>query len=264
MALAMALFLVFLSVVSVILFSGHFWWFPPLASAYTSYDKQFMLTLIVVGIAFILAQLGLGYFAWRYRDNGKRKARYVEGNNTMEVLWTSLTFVVFIGLGILGQKMWAQLHFSEPPPNAIQVEVTGQQFQWNIRYPGPDGKFGRTDAKDVDEADMNFIGLDPNDPAGKDDIVTINRMVVPIDQPVNVILHSKDVTHSFFVPWFRIKQDAVPGMTISIHFTATRLGEYEIPCSQLCGLGHYKMRGLLDVVTPAQYQQWLKKEASQQ
>lgn len=264
MALAMALFLVFLSVVSVILFSGHFWWFPPLASAYTSYDKQFMLTLIVVGIAFILAQLGLGYFAWRYRDNGKRKARYVEGNNTMEVLWTSLTFVVFIGLGILGQKMWAQLHFSEPPPNAIQVEVTGQQFQWNIRYPGPDGKFGRTDPKDVDEADMNFIGLDPNDPAGKDDIVTINRMVVPIDQPVNVILHSKDVTHSFFVPWFRIKQDAVPGMTISIHFTATRLGEYEIPCSQLCGLGHYKMRGLLDVVTPAQYQQWLKKEASQQ
>lgn len=264
MALAMALVLLLICIASVVLFSGHYWWFPPLISTYTDYDKQFMLTLVVVGVVFILAQLALGYFVWRFRDRGTRQAQYIEGNNTMEVLWTSLTFVIFIGLGILGQKVWAQLHFSEPPANAIEIEVTAQQFQWNVRYPGPDGKFGRTEAKYVNESGEEYIGIDPHDPAGKDDIVVKNRMVVPVNQPVKVVLHSKDVTHSFFVPSMRIKQDAVPGMSIMIHFTATKLGEYEIPCAELCGLGHYKMRGLLDVVSPVEYQQWLQKQATQQ
>ncbi|MBZ5536495.1 MAG: cytochrome c oxidase subunit II [Acidobacteriia bacterium] len=264
MGLAIALVLVLLCVVSVIMFSGHYWWFPPLISTYTGYDKQFMLTLIIVAIVFILAQLALGYFVWKYRDRAGRKATYVEGNNTMEVLWTSITFVIFIGLGILGQRVWAQFHFAEPPANAMEVEVTGQQFQWNIRYPGADGQFGRTEAKYVDESALNFVGVDPHDPAGKDDIASINRMVIPVNQPVKVLLHSKDVTHSFFVPGLRIKQDAVPGMTITIHFTATKTGEYEIPCAELCGLGHYKMRGILDVRTPVEYQQWLKKQASQE
>ncbi|MBZ5552655.1 MAG: cytochrome c oxidase subunit II [Acidobacteriia bacterium] len=264
MGLAIALVLVLLCVVSVIMFSGHYWWFPPLISTYTGYDKQFMLTLIIVAVVFILAQLALGYFVWKYRDRAGRKARYVEGNNTMEVLWTSITFVIFIGLGILGQRVWAQFHFAEAPANAMEVEVTGQQFQWNIRYPGPDGQFGRTEAKYVDESGLNFVGVDPHDPAGKDDITSINRLVIPVNQPVKVLLHSKDVTHSFFVPWLRIKQDAVPGMTIAIHFTATKTGEYEIPCAELCGLGHYKMRGILDVKTPDEFQQWLKKQASQE
>lgn len=264
MGLAIALVLLLLCVASVFLFSGHYGWFPPLVSTFTDYDKQFTLTLIVVAVVFILAQLALGLFVWRYRDRGNNQAKHIEGNNTFEWVWTSLTFVIFIGLGILGQRMWADLHFTEPPADAMVVEVTAQQFQWNFRYSGPDGQFGHTDPKYVDESALNFIGLDPHDPAGKDDIMTMNRMVVPVNQPVKVILHSKDVTHSFFVPWFRIKQDAVPGMTITIHFTATKTGEYEIPCAELCGLGHYKMRGVLDVVTPQEFQDWLKKQATGQ
>lgn len=263
MALAFLLFLLVLSIASLVMFSGHYWWFPPLISTYTDYDKQFTLTLIVVGIVFILAQLGLGYAVWRFRNRGTGKAAYFEGNNKLEALWTSVTLVVFLTLGVLGQKMWAQLHFHEAPADAMEVEVTGQQFQWNIRYPGPDGKFGRTNPALVRDSEQNYLGIDPSDPVGKDDITTANIMVVRVNRPVKVILHSKDVTHSFFLPGMRIKQDAVPGMTITIHFTPTQIGETEIPCAELCGLGHYRMRGLLRVVPPNEFDAEVQKIAIQ-
>jgi cytochrome c oxidase subunit 2 len=262
LGLAFLLFLVAVTIAGVVLFSGHYWWFPPLVSTFTNYDVQFMRTLTVVAIVFVAVQLALGFAVFRFRNRGG-KARHFEGNNKLEVVWTTATLVVLFTLGVLGQRMWAQLHFTEAPADAMVVEVTGQQFQWNFRYPGPDGVFGRTAPEFVNDSEQNYVGLDLKDPAGEDDITTANVMVVPVNKPVKVILHSKDVTHSFFLPGMRIKQDAVPGLTISIHFTPTTIGEYEIPCAELCGLGHYRMRGLLRVVMPENFDAELQKVAIQ-
>jgi len=173
-----------------------------------------------------------------------------------------VTAVVFIGLGVQGNRVWAEYFLTDAPPEALTVEVTAQQFAWNIRYPGPDGKFGRTDPALIDDAIGNFLGLDPKDPAGRDDVTTQNIMAAPVDRPVRVILRTKDVIHSFFVPQMRVKQDSVPGMAIRVHFTATKTGEYEIACAELCGMQHYKMRGRLLVMPEANYANWLKERAS--
>jgi len=134
------------------------------------------------------------------------------------------------------------------------VRVIGQQFAWNIHYPGPDGKFGRTDIKLV-SAD-NPLGLDRTDPNAKDDIATINQLNLPVDRPVLVHLSSKDVIHSFGLYEMRVKQDAIPGMTIPVWFIPNRTGEYEIACSQLCGLGHFRMRGFITIQSAADYKKW--------
>ncbi len=141
------------------------------------------------------------------------------------------------------------------------IEVTAQQFMWNVRYPGPDGKFGRTNPALVDEA-TNALGMDRTDPAGKDDIVTINEITVPVDRPLRVILHSKDVIHSFFLPNLRVKQDAVPGMSPEVIFLPTRIGNYELACAELCGLAHYRMRGFFNVVSEREFDAWLAKQAA--
>jgi cytochrome c oxidase subunit 2 len=172
------------------------------------------------------------------------------------------TAVVFVGLGIRGNLVWANYFLSDTPPGALTIELTGQQFAWNIRYAGTDGRFGRTDPVLINDANGNFIGLDPKDTAGRDDITTQNIMAVPVNRPVSVILRSKDVTHSFFVPQLRVKQDAVPGMAIRVHFTATKPGEYEIACAELCGMQHYKMRGRLLVMQDDEYERWLKGRAA--
>ena len=151
---------------------------------------------------------------------------------------------------------------SKRPADAVTIEVTGQQFAWNIRYAGADAKFGRTDPKLINDANANFLGLDDADPAAKDDVMTQNLMAIPVNRPVSVLLRSKDVTHTFFVPQLRVKQDAVPGMGIRVHFTATKPGEYEIACAELCGMQHYKMRGRLLVMTEAEYEKWLKDRAA--
>ncbi len=158
--------------------------------------------------------------------------------------------------------MWANYFLTDAPPGALTIEITAQQFAWNMRYPGPDGKFGRTDPMLIDDASTNYLGLDPKDPDGRDDILTQNIMAVPVNRPVRVMLRSKDVTHSFFVPQLRVKQDAVPGMAIRVHFTATKDGEYEIACAELCGMQHYKMRGRLMVMQEADFEKWLKARAA--
>jgi cytochrome c oxidase subunit 2 len=137
---------------------------------------------------------------------------------------------------------------------AVVVKVVAEQFAWNVQYPGPDGKFGRTDIKLV-SAD-NPLGLDRSDPNAKDDITTINQLNLPIDRPVLVHLSSKDVIHSFGLYEMRVKQDAIPGMTIPVWFIPNRAGEYEIACSQLCGLGHFRMRGFITIQSAADYQKW--------
>ncbi len=263
MALLLALFFWAVAIATVAIFVTRVWWLPELVSAHgQAVDDQFVLTIVIAGIVFFLAQAGLGYFIWRYRSRGSGRASYWHESPKLEVTWTVLTAVVFIGLGIQGNRVWAEYFLTDAPPDALTVEVTAQQFAWNIRYPGPDGKFGRTDPALIDDAVGNFLGLDPKDPAGRDDVATQNIMAVPVNRPVRVILRTKDVIHSFFVPQMRVKQDSVPGMAIRVHFTATKTGEYEIACAELCGMQHYKMRGRLLVMPEADYANWLKERAS--
>ena len=142
---------------------------------------------------------------------------------------------------------------------AIIGYKVAEQFGWNIQYPGPDGQFGRKSFEFIDSS--NVLGLDPEDPAGKDDVVTLNQLYIPTGKPTLVYLSSKDVIHSFFIPEFRIKQDATPGMKVSMWFEPNRVGKYEIGCAQLCGIGHATMRGDVEVQTPEDFDAWLKRQA---
>ncbi len=266
MALLIALVLTLITLISVALVWAHVWWFPVDISLHgPAIDHQFVLTFIICGIIFVLAQLGLAYFVWRYRDRADgRAATYTHGNNRLEVAWTTAAAIVFMGLNLMGFRIWAAMHYTGPEPGALQIEVTGQQFQWYFRYPGPDGKFGPTHVELVDDSAGNYLGLDrARDPEARDDIVTAT-LAIPANRPVQLILRSKDVTHSFFVRELRVKQDLVPGMVIPIHFTATRVGTYEIACAELCGLGHYRMRSFLQVMTQEDFDKWLQNMAAQQ
>jgi cytochrome c oxidase subunit II len=261
---ALTAFLWLLSTVTVALFLAKTWWMPELASAHGgAIDYQFGLTMAIAGLIFLLAHLILGYLIWRYRRGTEDRATYSDGNHRLEAGWTIATAVLFIGLGVQGNRVWARYQAESISADAISIEITAQQFAWNIRYPGIDGRFGRTDPKLIDDSLGNYVGVDPKDPAGRDDIVTQNIMAVPANRTVRIILRSKDVTHSFFVPHLRVKQDAVPGLNIPVHFTATKTGEYEIACAELCGMQHYKMRGRLQVVSEPEFEAWLKSRAAQ-
>jgi cytochrome c oxidase subunit 2 len=263
MALLLALFFVSMATVTVWLFIARVWWLPELVSVHgAAIDHQLAVTLAVAGAVFFLAQVGLGYFIWKFRARGAGRAIYWHENPTLEMTWTVITAIIFLGLAFTGNRVWAD-YLRGAPADALTVEVTAQQFAWNIRYPGPDGKFGRTAPSLINDASGNFLGLDDKDPAAKDDITTQNIMAVPVNKPVRVVLRSKDVTHSFFVPQLRVKQDAVPGMAITVHFTAVKPGEYEIACAELCGMQHYKMRGRLLVMEQPAYEAWLKQRAAQ-
>jgi cytochrome c oxidase subunit 2 len=235
---------------------------PPITANGELIDRQYNLTLYMTGVVFILSQIGLAYAIFRFRDKGQR-AQFTRGNNTLEMIWTSATIIVFLGVGILGRKAWAETRFTPASQDAIKVEVTENQFVFNFRYPGPDGKFGRLDPKLVSASSGNPIGLDLNDPAAKDDII-VPTLTVPVNHQVELELRSQDVIHNFYVRELRLQQDAVPGIEIPIHFTATKIGQYEIVCTQLCGLGHYKMRSVLNVVSDSDYQDFLKQQASGQ
>jgi cytochrome c oxidase subunit 2 len=249
MGRALAVIIWILTLGSVSLFFIKKWWFPTSISEHApAIDRQFMLTIIIVGLAFTAAQVGLGYMVWKYRDRGQKdRALYSHGSNRLEVVWTIVTAVIFIGLGIMGQSVWASLHFNKAPVGSFQVEVVAQQFQWNFHYPGKDGVFGRTDPSLIDDSALNFIGLDETDPNAKDD-ATHSVIAIPVGRPVELILRSKDVTHNFWVPQLRFKQDLVPGMAIRVHFTATKTGKFELACAELCGQLHFKMRSYMLVL----------------
>lgn len=249
-----------LTIVIVYFFAAKTWWFPPPINQHgIAYDAQFMRTLVVVGIIFFLAQMILGYAIVKFRDDGGR-AGYSHGNNTMEKIWTTATAVLFLGLVLMGAKIWAAVHYDEAPADAIPIEIMAKQFAFSFRYPGPDGKFGHTDLKMVNDANGNPFGLDDKDPASKDDVVSAS-LKVPIGKPIKLIMHSRDVIHNFFVPELRIKQDIVPGMEIPLHFQADQLGVYEIPCSELCGLGHFQMRTTMQVMSEPDFEQWKRDQA---
>jgi len=255
--MAIALLIWLMTVATVFMFASRFFWFPDaITQNGRLMDQQFNNTLIVTSIIFVLAQIGLGWAVFRYKDRG-RAASYSHGNNKMEAIWTVATTIIFFTLNIMGQAVWADLHLSTPDPQALQIEVVGQQFAWNIHYPGPDGKFGRTSAKEISDSSGNPLGLLESDPAGSDDLV-VPTMAVPVNREVQLLLRAKDVTHSFFVRELRFKQDAVPGMVIPVHFTANKIGKYEIICAELCGLGHYKMKSYLEVLSQEDFDKWIK------
>ncbi len=263
MAAMLALFFWLMAGVTVAIFLGRVWWLPELASVHgAAIDRQFVLTLAIAGVVFFLAQLGLGYFIWRYRARGDGRAVYWHENPKLEFTWTLATAIIFVGLGVQGNRVWAGLFSAEQGAGTLTIEVTAQQFAWNIRYPGKDGQFGRTDPAQINDSLANYLGIDLKDPAARDDIMTQNLMAVPVNRPVQLILRTKDVTHSFFVPHLRVKQDAVPGMAIRSHFTATRTGEYEIACAELCGMQHYMMRGRLLVMPRQEFEDWLAQRAA--
>jgi len=263
-AFSLAAFIVAMTVVTVYIFWAKIWWFPPaITNIGHEIDDQFGRTLLITGVVFVAAQFGLAYAIYRFRDHGQ-KATYFEGNNTLEIVWTLATVVLFVGLGLYARNAWAQVHFTDASPTAIPIEVTGQQFAWNFRYAGPDGKFGRTKPELVSASTGNPVGLDSTDPASKDDIVA-PVMAVPVGREVDLILKSQDVTHSFFVRELRLKQDAVPGMEIHMHFTANDPGTYDLVCAELCGLGHYRMHTTVTVMSEADYEKWLtEQEAANQ
>ena len=184
-----------------------------------------------------------------YHPSGKR----------LELFWLTATTVLFLGLLLMGAKTWAGVQFTAAPRDAEPIEVLARQFAWNFRYPGADKRFGRTDISLINEASGNPFGLDDADPASRDDIVSAT-LRVPAGKPVNLTLRSLDVIHSFFVRELRIKQDLVPGMQIPLHFIADVPGTYEVPCAELCGLGHHQMRTTIIVMPPAEFEAWKREQ----
>ena len=256
--------LLVLIVVSLYFFIAQPFWFPTLASEHGArIDSLFTAVLIVTGIAFVLVQGALGFFVARYGENGTERAAYWHDNPKVEAILLIATAVILTVLVFMGQRVWASIYFADQPKDATIIQITGEQFFWNFHYPGPDGQFGRTDPKLI--TSTNNVGLDRTDPVAKDDIVSVGVMHVPVGKPVRVRLRSKDVIHSFFLPNFRMKQDAVPGMGIEVWFTPTKAGQYEVACAELCGLGHYRMKAAL-TVDPSEdaYNEWLKMAAQQQ
>jgi len=264
--LAFAALMVILIGLSIWLFMARPWWFPSLASVHgTDVDGVFSWVLIVTGVAFVVTQGLLGYFVARYGTQGKEKAGYWHDNPKAEFFLLTGTAIILVILVFMGQKAWIKFYFTAPPANAVEVHITGQQFGWYFHYPGADGKFGKTDLTMVGTSSASEqIGLDEKDPAAKDDVVT-TIMHLPVNKPVVLKIRSKDVIHSFFLPNFRVKQDAVPGLAVQIGFTPDKAGEYEIACAELCGANHYKMRSLITIdKSDEDFQAWLKKQLAGQ
>lgn len=240
-------------------------WYPELASRHgAGIDAMLDYLLLTTGALFLVGHVVLGVFIWQ----GARRARVVRRQATPRaelIVSIALGLVVtFIGEGgvlAIGIPVWGEYFGATPPDDAVVVEVTGTQFVWYARYPGPDGEFGRLQAPLIN-ASSNPIGLDSSDPQAADDIVFPGEVYAPVNRTLVVRLRSTDSIHSFFIPNLRVKQDAVPGMTPEILFVPTREGTFDIACAELCGLGHYRMQGFLNVVSDAEFERWLREQES--
>jgi cytochrome c oxidase subunit II len=234
-------------------------WLPPLKSDRIGIDHSIFVTMLVTGIVFIATNVLLAFFTWKYQDAPGAQAAYWHDNPRLEWTWTLVTAAIMFGFLFHALSLWAEIQ-SPAPKDALVVEVTAQQFAWNFRLAGKDGIFGKTSPKLVDPSALNFIGLDKTDPAAADDIVLPqNQLYLPENRPVKLRIKSLDVIHSFFLPNFRVKQDAVPGMAIEVWFVPKVAGDYEIACAEHCGLGHYRMRGQVHVVPEADFDQAVTK-----
>lgn len=235
---------------------------PPLAADRGRIDSAITANLVISGVVFLGAHLALIMVLMRQ----PREARIPRENVSVEVLWTVITAIVLVALLInseIDTRALARGGEGAQGLDPVVIEVVAQQFAWNFRLPGEDGILGRTDPKLVDQAELNFIGLDKKDPASEDDIVLPQGLLIlPAGRRVQIRLRSMDVIHSFFVASFRIKRDAMPGIAGEFSFTPTTPGSYELACAEHCGLGHYRMRGLVEVVKAEEWASKVK-EATQ-
>ena len=208
-------------------------WLPEDVSTYGHRDRfLFYLIYYITAATFILVTVLMVVFLVIYRDRGDRRATYSHGNTTLEIIWTIIPAAILIVLAFMSASSWAKIK-RHVPETDFELRVAAKQFNWEVNYPGPDGKLG-TD----------------------DDIKFDNDLHVPVNKAVRLQLTATDVIHSFFIPNMRFKQDIVPGRKILVWFEATKPGKYELPCAELCGFGHSGMKGWLFVHTPEDYQKW--------
>ena len=244
------------------------------------WDSMFWWTIIITGIVFFATQIALFFFAFRYQHNDKRKVYFFPHNNTLELVWTVVPAIALTVLVVVGLRNWFAMT-SEPPKNALRVEVTGKQFGWIFRYPGKDKQFGEKYYKVIDDANSNPLGQIWKDSSALnlhtdsknfDDVVATQTMYVIKGRPVQLLINSRDVIHDVGLPHFRMKMDAVPGTPTTMWFTPLyttkemkeKLNnpnfQYEIACDQLCGNGHYSMKGIIEVVTQPEFDEWMAKQ----
>ena len=210
-------------------------WLPENISTYgAEIDSLFYILYYITLATFILVAAAMVIFMIKYRHREGHRAKYVHGHAGLEITWTVLTAVTVIAFGLMSAPLWTKIK-QDVPPYEIQVQVSGKQFNWDVLYPGPDGEFGT-----------------------RDDLEMENMVHVPVNKVVRVVLTSRDVIHSFFVPVLRLKQDSLPGRKIDAWFEATKTGRYEIPCAELCGFGHSGMLGYLIVHTDEDYELWVQ------
>lgn len=242
-------------------------------------DSMLWITLALTGFVFVVTQILLFWFVYKYQENPKRKVFFFPHNNTLELIWTVVPAIALTVLVVFGLRNWFAFT-SEAPENAMQVEVTGKQFGWIFRYAGKDGVFGKKYYKVIDPA-SNSLGLIwrdsadlrlKDDPATHDDIVMEQTMYVVKDRPVKLIIGSRDVIHDVGLPQFRLKMDAVPGTPTTLWFTPKYTTKemkeitgnpdfvYEISCDQMCGNGHYSMKGIIEVVSQEEFDLWMAKQ----
>jgi cytochrome c oxidase subunit II len=234
-------------------------------------DSMLWVTLIVTGVVFFITQGILFWFSYKYQENDKRKPFYFPHNNTMEVVWTVVPAIALTVLVVIGLRNWFAFT-SDAPKNALQVEVTGKQFGWIFRYAGKDKEFGKRYFRNIDEANSNLLGQLWDDSKNFDDIVVTQTMFIVKDKPVKLIIGSRDVVHDVGLPHFRLKMDAVPGTPTTLWFTPKyttkemkeKTGnpnfQYEISCDQMCGNGHYSMKGIIEVVSQPEFDAWMAKQ----
>ena len=257
-----AVILVLITLISVYPIIAHTWWPPPtISTTGPSVDHQMDETMVGTGVLFVSSQLILAGFVWVFGGRKGKIKGWPGGHRPVVAFAIILVGLEILSLSFVGSKVWAAMYMPSPNPHALHVDVQAEQFAFFFRYAGPDGVFGGVHPEKISDASGNYFGLDPeNDVAARDDIV-VGSLTIPVNTPILLTLHSKDVIHNFYVPELRIQQDIVPGLDIPLHFTATKTGHYEIVCTQLCGLGHYSMRAFLEVMSQPDYDTWLKQQS---
>ncbi|TPE42568.1 cytochrome c oxidase subunit II [Pontibacter mangrovi] len=242
----------------------------PLASVHGAWtDNLFWTTMIIIGVVFVITQVLLFFYSYKYQHKDDKRAYYYPHNNKLEIIWTIIPAVVMAVLVFGGWKTWTKIT-SAAPEDAVVIEIMGKQFNWMVRYPGPDGKLGVARHTLIDAT--NELGVDFSDPASRDDIINPLQIHVPKGKPVLLKIRSRDVIHSVYMPHFRLKMDAVPGMPTKFWFVpskstnemANETGnpdfKYELACTEVCGRGHFAMRYVIVVDEPEDYEAWLEQQ----
>lgn len=255
MAIALVLILLVAGSLAFHLFSP--WWFTPIASNWQMMDETVNITFWVTGIVFVAVNLFMAYAIVRYRHRRGQRAKYEPENKKLEWWLTAVTTLGVAAMLTPGLFVWAE--FIDVPRDATIVEAIGQQWNWSYRFPGNDGALGATSVRLIDRD--NPFGIDPHDAKGRDDIlVSSPELHLPVGKPVKLLLRSKDVTHDFTVPQFRVKMDLVPGTVTFMWFTPTKTGAYDVLCEELCGVAHFAMRGRVVVDEEPVFRAWLARQ----